>query len=236
VENRSPKSRRRVNSFLTNARQLRLKRRPTWFARHQKLLTIVGALIILLTFTIKEIVIGSLRDKIARLDSAEGTYDVQQQFHLVRELLERPKQSSTTGISSDENAGALYMYQYVSIGVEIQLLNDLSSHLENTSEETVALSDLGRCLGKRGIRWGAEDIGKAGHASSNEEARKLIDSIESGVYQEQQKLREIAKKQREDANSTMNSASVVSSLFYFAGWLLTFSRNLFGDRDVSFDT
>jgi hypothetical protein len=217
-----------------NARVLRVNRLPNWWDRHRKSLTIVGGVVLLATYTVKEITIDRLREKIVKIESAQSTYDSQQQFHLIRTLLEQPKHAGVAQNQAETNAGALYIYQYVSIGVELQLLNDLNSGLEGNDDQAAVLTQLGRKLGERGIWWGAADLGEPGHASSNEEARKYIDGIELSVYQEQGKLREIANKQWESANSSLHFATIASALLYLVGWILTFSRNIFGNEAVDF--
>ena len=55
-----------------NAQVLRVNRLPNWWDRHRKSLTIVGGAVLLATYTVKEITIDRLREKIAKIESAQS--------------------------------------------------------------------------------------------------------------------------------------------------------------------
>jgi hypothetical protein len=194
------------------------KKLPPFLKKHNHMLSFIGALIVFATFVVKEGLREKFKDVASATSEESYKYELRQQIHIIRDLLEQPSLGTKSKAGQVFGVGDVYLGRYISTGNEIQLLGDLNGALPENEAEAERLNSLKRSLATHPGTFVYDLQRQSAPANQIQDAQKELDDVEGLVYSEKNRLTEIAGTDRDKAKARYDAATIASYFLYTLGW------------------
>jgi ribosomal protein L39E len=153
---------------------------------------------------------------------ASYKYDQEQQFHLIRDVLEKPR-GSTMG------PGDFYLWQHISIANELGLITEFNNALFANGAEAAALSSIEQSLEEHSGTYVYDLQEQNATTETIKKAGDDLDHLEARLYAEQQRVSKVADADKEQERAKLREATLISYCLYAAGWIITLASSLWGE-------